>query len=99
MTLPIDLTNSTLTNSVTSTPTSGAAAAKAATGAAGAEQLPGDTANFSQISGLVAKAMEQPEVRTDKVEAIKAQIAAGTYEVSPAKVADAMISSVLGEGK
>jgi len=97
MTLPIDLTNSALTNSVTSTPTSGtAAAAKAATGS---EQLPGDTANFSQISGLVAKAMEQPEVRMDKVEAIQAQIAAGTYEVSPAKVADAMISSVLGEGK
>jgi len=99
MTLPIDLTHSTQTNTVTSTPTSGAEAAKVSANAAGSEQLPSDTANFSQISGLVAKAMEQPEVRTDKVEAIKAQIAAGTYEVSPSKVADAMISSVLGEGK
>jgi flagellar biosynthesis anti-sigma factor FlgM len=93
MTLPIDLNLSSQINSVAST----AARDRASTSASGAEQLSADTANLSQISSLVAKAMEQPEVRMDKVESIQAQIAAGTYEVSPPKVADAMITSALNK--
>jgi len=46
----------------------------------------------SRVADLAAKAMDQPEVRMDRVETIKAQIAAGTYEVDPAKIADAIIS-------
>lgn len=95
MTLPIDLTNSTQINSLASTTESDRTETKASAGAPGAEQLLGDTASFSQISGLVAKAMDQPEVRMDKVESIQAQIAAGTYEVSPSKIADAMNTSSL----
>lgn len=95
MTLPIDLTNSTQINSLASTTESDRTETKASAGASEAEQLSGDTASFSQVSGLVAKAMDQPEVRMDKVESIQAQIAAGTYEVSPSKIADAMIGSIL----
>lgn len=100
MTLPIDLNLSSPIDSAASTTASdraNATTASAGAGAPGSEQLPGDTASFSDISGLVAKAMSQPEVRMDKVESIQAQIAAGTYEVSPSKVADAMITSVLGK--
>jgi anti-sigma28 factor (negative regulator of flagellin synthesis) len=60
-------------------------AAKPSTGTPDSEQLSGDTANLSQISSLVAKAIEQPEIRKDKVDATKAQTAAGTYEVNPSK--------------
>ena len=52
-----------------------------------------DLVDLSQVSTLAAKAMDQPEIRMDNVEAIKAQIAAGTYELEPSKIADAMISS------
>ncbi len=96
MTLPIDLNLSSQINTVASTTASERTSTSAVP--SGGEQLAADTANLSQISGLVAKAMEQPEVRMDKVESIQAQIAAGTYEVSPAKVADAMITSALGKG-
>ena len=95
MTLPIDLNLSSQINTVASTAASDRTNNSAA--ASGAEQLTADTANLSQIAGLVAKAMDQPEVRMDKVEAIQAQIAAGTYKVDPAKVADAMITSMQGE--
>ena len=95
MTLPIDLNLSSQINTVASTTASDGTNTPAV--ASGPEQLSADTANLSQISGLVAKAMEQPEVRMDKVESIQAQIAAGTYEMSPAKVADAMITSMLGK--
>lgn len=97
MTLPIDLTNSARINSLVSTTASDRTATKASARASGAQQLSGDTANFGQISGLVAKAMGQPEVRMDKMESIQAQIAAGTYEVSPSKIADAMIASALNK--
>jgi flagellar biosynthesis anti-sigma factor FlgM len=95
MTLPIDLNLSSQINTVASTTANDRTSNSA--GSSGAEQLSADTANLSQISGLVAKAMEQPEVRMDKVESIQAQIAAGAYEVSPSKVADAMTTSALNK--
>jgi flagellar biosynthesis anti-sigma factor FlgM len=55
----------------------------------------GDTANLSQTSELVAQAINQPQIRTEKVEAIKAQIEAGTYKVDAAEVADALINAAM----
>ena len=52
-----------------------------------------DTATLSEVSHLVTKAVDQPEIRREKVEAIKAQIAAGSYDLNPAKIAEAMIAS------
>jgi len=98
MNLPINLnsslTPSTQIDSAISTNATGRADAKPAAGAVGAEQVSGDTASLSKMSDLVAQAMNQPEVRMDKVEAIKSQLAAGTYEVDPSKVADAIIKSM-----
>jgi len=95
MDIRIDLTNSPQINSVASTSVSDSAEAQPSAGSLGSNQLSADTATVSQISDLVAQAMNQPEVRTDKVEAIKAQIAAGTYEIDPSKIADAIIDSAL----
>ena len=39
-----------------------------------------DTVEISQVAKLAAKIQELPEVRTELVERVKAEIAAGTYE-------------------
>jgi len=96
MNMRIDLTNSVPTNSGASTPISGAES-KPFAGTSPSELPSGDTASLSMSSGLVAKAMNLPEIRMDKVEAIKAQIAAGTYEINPSKIADAIINSALSD--
>lgn len=57
------------------------------------EHLGTDTANLSGVNDLLEKAMEQPEIRMDKVEAIKSQIADGSYDLDPSKIADALVSS------
>jgi flagellar biosynthesis anti-sigma factor FlgM len=95
MNIRVNPTSSAPVNSVTSTSAIASVKMNPSVSTPGAGRLPSDTANFSQISGLVAKAIDQPEVRTDKVEAIKAQIAAGTYDVNPLKIANAMINSAL----
>jgi flagellar biosynthesis anti-sigma factor FlgM len=56
-------------------------------------RLTDDTANLNQVADLVAKAMQQPEIRMDKVEAIKSKIASGNYKVDASAIADALISS------
>ena len=95
MDIRINPTSSAQINSVGTTPAIDPAEMKPTAKTTATEELSRDSANFSQFSGLVAKAMDQPEVRMDRVEAIKTQIAAGTYEINPSKVADAIISSAL----
>ena len=56
-------------------------------------QLTNDTASLNQVADLVAKAMQQPEIRMDKVQAIKSQIASGNYKVDASAIADALISA------
>ena len=57
-----------------------------------------DKVEISQIGKdihLAKKAIqEQPDVREDKVQEIKAKIAAGTYEVSMSDVAEKMLSNL-----
>lgn len=65
------------------------------TGTPGFEQLAGDKAELCIISGLVAKTMTLPDIRMDKVEAIKARIAAGVYDLNSSETAEAMITSPL----
>jgi flagellar biosynthesis anti-sigma factor FlgM len=85
--------NSAPIDTVTSTTASIPVETKPASAASGSGQLSMDTADLGKISSLVSKAMEQPDVRPDKVDAIKAQLAAGTYDLNPANIADAMIKS------
>jgi negative regulator of flagellin synthesis FlgM len=73
---------------------------KPKSGPVGASRVEGpqaaDAAQFSVTGQEVTKALgviaKQPAIRTERVEAIKAQIAAGTYQVSGADVARAILS-------
>ena len=56
---------------------------------------PDDNVSQSPAARLTAEAMAQLEVRMGKVEAIRSQIASGTYKVAPQKIAAAMIASML----
>lgn len=95
MSVRVDLNNPDPIQSIASTAVASVAKGMPPVSTAGSNQVAGDAVNLSEISGLVRQAMDQPEVRMDKVQAIRAQIAAGTYEVNPSKVADALINSAL----
>jgi negative regulator of flagellin synthesis FlgM len=48
----------------------------------------------SAVSALVSQAMASPEVRQDKVNALKQQIASGTYVINPSKIAQGIASGM-----
>jgi negative regulator of flagellin synthesis FlgM len=50
--------------------------------------LSGDSTN---VQNLTTKALELPEVRQGKVEALRAAIKNGDYKIEPGKIAEAMI--------
>jgi negative regulator of flagellin synthesis FlgM len=54
-----------------------------------------DDANLSSAGGLVAKALEGSDVRTDKVAALQQAITDGSYNVSSSDVAEKIIKSFL----
>lgn len=45
----------------------------------------------ARMTSMVAKATSAPEIREDKVEALRQAIANGQYNIDPAQIADAMI--------
>ncbi|QER42502.1 flagellar biosynthesis anti-sigma factor FlgM [Thermodesulfobacterium sp. TA1] len=49
------------------------------------------------VENAVKKAASLPEIREEKVSQIKAQIEAGTYNVSNREIARAMVGSLLNE--
>lgn len=57
-----------------------------------------DTTSFSSdsasVSDLTAKAMATPEIRQDKVDALKQQISSGNYKIEPGKIADAILDEM-----
>jgi negative regulator of flagellin synthesis FlgM len=59
-------------------------------------QIQADKAKLSPASELLANALEGPDVRTTKVEALQKAIADGSYKVSSGDVADKIIQSLLG---
>lgn len=79
---------------------------KPKSGAAGASRVDAaqaaDAADFSLTGQDVTKALgviaKQPALRADRVEEIKAQIAAGTYQVSGQAIARAILSRNLADG-
>jgi flagellar biosynthesis anti-sigma factor FlgM len=48
----------------------------------------------TQVQALAAQAAQLPEVRQEKVQALRQAIGAGRYHVSPEKVADAMLGQM-----
>ena len=68
----------------------------AATSAGGAEAATGEDAatlsvGSSSVNSLVAKALDAPAIRQDKVEALRQAVQNGEYKVNPALIAEAMI--------
>ncbi len=47
--------------------------------------------DHANISSLVSQAVASPEVRQDKVDALRQAISSGQYKVDPGQVADAML--------
>lgn len=45
----------------------------------------------ARVNSLVAKALDAPDIRQDKVEALRQAIQNGEYKVDPAQIAEAMI--------
>ena len=56
----------------------------------------GDLTNLSSTGGLVAQALGDSDVRTEKVAALQQAITAGEYSVPSSDVADKIIQSLLG---
>jgi flagellar biosynthesis anti-sigma factor FlgM len=45
----------------------------------------------ARVNSLVAKALDAPDVRQDKVEALRQAVQNGEYAIDPAQIAEAMI--------
>lgn len=56
-----------------------------------------DRTEVSTAASLAHQAMSVPDVRMDKVAAIQQALANGTYQVSPADVADKLVRQMMGE--
>jgi negative regulator of flagellin synthesis FlgM len=56
-----------------------------------AQQPAQDSASISERARLQQRAAQAPDVRQERVAAIKAQMQAGTYNVSDSQLADAMM--------
>lgn len=56
-----------------------------------------DEDQLSRAASLVSEAASLPDVRSEKVEAVKAAIADGSYDVSSADVAQSLVNHMLGK--
>jgi len=54
-----------------------------------------DYATITSVGDLVTAALNHPEVRADKVSAIREAIASGTYEIDPHAIASSMLANHL----
>ncbi len=63
----------------------------------GATTITGDHATLnsasSSVASLVTKALQTPEIRQDKVDAVRQSISNGSYQIDPKQIADAMIAN------
>ena len=48
-----------------------------------------------ELEGMKQDIARLPDIRTEKVEAVRQQIEAGTYEVDPVKIAGRMIDEII----
>jgi flagellar biosynthesis anti-sigma factor FlgM len=62
----------------------------------GPTKMGSDSSDLSRTSRALAQAMQFPEVRQDRVASLQQQIAAGTYQVDPQDVADAILRDLAG---
>jgi negative regulator of flagellin synthesis FlgM len=55
-----------------------------------------DNASLTSTAGVLAQSLNGDDVRVDKVAALQAAVASGTYNVPASAVADKLIESMLG---
>ena len=63
-----------------------------------ADSLETDRATLSSAGSSVAQAASESDVRSAKVAAVQASLAAGTYDVPASAVASRVVESMLGRG-
>lgn len=63
-----------------------------------ADSLKGDSATLSSAGSEVSQVASTSDVRMEKVAAVQAAIAAGTYHVPPSAVAGKVVDAMLGDG-
>jgi negative regulator of flagellin synthesis FlgM len=82
--------------------TSGAQTEKTSSHVAPATASQGEQTYFSESGTSVGKletaALNSPEVRTEKVQALRSQLQSGTYQVSPAQVAGSILEQLRVRG-
>ena len=64
----------------------------------GADSFKGDCATVSSAGSEVSRASSGSDIRMEKVAAVQAAIAAGTYQVPASAVAGKVVESMLGSG-
>lgn len=62
----------------------------------GSPSVKADQTSLSVTGGAIAQALRGSDTRMEKVAALQASIAAGTYTVASGDVADKMITALLG---
>jgi len=72
---------------------------KGNTAAAGSSSFDSDRATFSNAASEVSLAASDESIRADKVAAVQAALAAGTYSVPASAVASKVIDSMLINGR
>jgi|SRR5580698_7750097 negative regulator of flagellin synthesis FlgM len=78
-------------NSPQRTPSETAATSDVSTGPVVAEDAATLSIDSARVNSLVAKALDSPQVREQKVEALRQAVQNGEYKVDPAQIAEAMI--------
>jgi len=80
---------------------SGPSAGEMQPAAQGASQVstPNDEAHLSAAASLVSQAVSLPDVRTEKVAAVQAALANGSYRVSSSDLAASLIESMQSNQK
>lgn len=81
----------------TAAPTPTSAQAPKNGNAAGLNAMGSDQVTFSSAASEVAQTATDSSVRMDKVSAVQAALASGTYSVSPSAVASKLVDSMLGQ--
>ena len=59
------------------------------------DQLPQDHATISSVGNLVTAVLNQPEVRADRVSAIREAITSGAYRLEPHAIASSLLADQL----
>ncbi len=72
---------------------------KSSTTAQSTSALDGDSATLSSAANEISQSASSEGVRTDKVAAVQAALAAGTYSVPASAVASKVIDSMLAGGE